>query len=226
MRLPLVLAISTLASSLASSLALTAQSMVPSAKFDPAPFNKALGLDSHVHPFDKCDGAPDAVYMRSGTRYYACVNGKSVCNKDPGEIPAHLIRTFDVSRAQFAVKAKQHQADAARHRNITLHEIHLERMAAKASLVEPSTPNPVASPVAGPVATAGPSPAPIKLADEKTAAVKAGFSRDEVLQALGKPHSRVSGDYEKFSYFLQSGKTFSLEFEGGRVAQVRTVTPH
>ena len=155
--------------------------------------------------------------MRSGASYYACVNGKNVCNKDPGEIPAHLIRAFDVSRAPFDVKAKQHQADAARRRNMTLHEIHLERMSGKASLAESSAPM---------VVSARPAPPALKLADDKTAAVQVGFSRDEVLQALGKPHSRVSGDYEKFSYLLQSGKTFSLEFEAGRVAQVRTVAPN
>ena len=60
----------------------------------------------------------------------------------------------------------------------------------------------------------------------RAAPIKVGFLRDEVLQALGKPHSRVSGDYEKFSYLPQSGKTFSLEFEAGRVAQVRIVTPN
>ena len=214
MRLPLILAI--------SSLALAAQSTVPSAKFDPSQFNKALGLDSHIHQPGKCDGTPDAVYMRSGTSYYACVGGKNVCNKDPGEIPAHLISAFQAQRAQFDVNLKQHQADAARHRGMTLHQIHLERTSAKASRAEPSAPGPVAT--AGP--TAGTPPSPIKLADEKTAAVTVGFSRDEVLQALGKPHSRVSGDYEKFSYLLQSGKTFSLEFEAGRVTQVRTVTPN
>ena len=45
--------------------------------------------------------------------------------------------------------------------------------------------------------------ASIRLADDQTAAVRVGFSRDEVLQALGKPHSRVS-----------------------RVTQARTVTPN
>ena len=192
----------------ALSLTLTAQSTVPSAKFDPSQFNKALGLDSHVHPFGKCDGAPDGVYMRSGTSYYACVNGKNVCNKDPGEIPAHLIRAYDVSRAQFEVKAKEHQAEALRHRSMTLREIHLERMSAKASLAETSAPIVVSA------------VAPTKLDDDRAALIKVGFLRDEVLQALGKPHSRVSGEYEKFSYLLQSGKTFSLEFEAGRVAQV------
>lgn len=206
MRLPLSL--------LAISLALTAQSTVPSAKFDPSQFNKALGVDSHVHPFGKCNGAADGVYMRSGSSYYACVNGKSVCNKDPGEIPAHLMRAYDVSHAQFEVKAKEHQAEALRHRRMTLREIHLERISAKAS----SAPMVVSAVPAALV--------PDKLADDKAATVQVGFGRDEVLQALGKPHSRVSGDYEKFSYLLQSGKTLSLDFEAGRVAQVRIVTPH
>ena len=44
------------------------------------------------------------------------------------------------------------------------------------------------------------------------------------LRAIQQPHD--SGGYEKFSYLLQSGKTFSLEFEDGRVTQVRTVTPN
>ena len=198
----------------ALSLTLTAQSTVPSAKFDPSQFNKALGLDSHVHPFGRCDGTSDGVYMRNGTSYYACVNGKNVCNKDPGEIPAHLIRAYDVSRAQFEVKAREHQAEALRHRSMTVREIHLERMSSKASVAETSAPMVVSA------------VAPTKLADDQAATVKVGSLRDEVLQALGKPHSRVSGEYEKFSYLLQSGKTFSLEFEAGRVAQVRIVTPN
>lgn len=61
MPLPLVLAIT----SLASTLALTAQS----------------SLDSHLHQFGNCEGAPDGVYMRSGTSYYACINRKNVCKK-------------------------------------------------------------------------------------------------------------------------------------------------
>ena len=100
---------------------------------------------------------------------------------------------------------------------MTLHEIHLERTS-KASLAE----RPVPSPVAAAITPA----ASFRLADDHTAVIRVGFSRDEVLQALGKPHSRVSGDYEKFSYLLQSGKTFSLEFEGGRVTQARTITPN
>ena len=66
----------------------------------------------------------------------------------------------------------------------------------------------------------------MKLADEKNSAVAVGLTRSQVLEALGQPHSRVSGDYEKFSYLRQSGKTLSLEFEGGQVSKVRTVTPN
>ncbi len=185
---------------LTTTLCLGAQS-VPSAKFDDTQYRKALGLDSHIHMPGNCKGAPDGVYMRSGQSYYACISGRNVCNRDPAEIPDRLMRAFDASRAQFDARASQLKANAPTVRHLT----------------------PVGS---GIVAAAAPSPAIVKLADEKASAVAVGHTRSQVLEALGKPHSRVSGDYEKFSYRLQSGKTLSLEFEGGQVSKVRTVTPN
>jgi len=43
-----------------------------------------------------------------------------------------------------------------------------------------------------------------------------------VLQKLGEPSSRISGDFERFTYQLQSGGTLRIEFEDGRVAKVQT----
>jgi hypothetical protein len=64
--------------------------------------------------------------------------------------------------------------------------------------------------------------APLKLADDLAATITVGANRSDVLQKLGEPSSRISGDFERFTYQLQSGGTLRIEFEDGRVAKVQT----
>ena len=192
----------------AATLSLAAQP-VHSAKFDEKQFSKALGLDTHIHMFGNCKGAADGVYMRSGKSYYACINGQNVCNKDPGEIPDSLMRAFDRSRDAFDAKAKQFKTTKVV-RSGSLRTTPQE-MPAPAEAFPAPRPTP-AAPLA-------------RLPDDRAAAVSVGLTRDQVVEAIGKPHTRISGDYEKFSYLLQSGKTLSVEFDSGRVSRVREVSP-
>ena len=60
-----------------------------------------------------------------------------------------------------------------------------------------------------------------KLADERAADVVVGASRSEVLQKLGEPFSKISGDSERFTYQLESGGTLRLVIEDGRVTQIQ-----
>jgi len=62
----------------------------------------------------------------------------------------------------------------------------------------------------------------LALADDRAASIAVGANRSEVLQKLGEPDSRISGDYERFTYQLQSGGTLRIELEDGRVTKVQS----
>ncbi len=64
----------------------------------------------------------------------------------------------------------------------------------------------------------------IKLSDELAAGVSVGASQADILQKLGEPHSKISGDVERYTYFLQSGGSLKLDFEDGHVTQVRNAS--
>jgi hypothetical protein len=61
----------------------------------------------------------------------------------------------------------------------------------------------------------------VKLADALAASIPVGAERSEVLQKLGEPYSKISGDSERFTYLLQSGRTLRIELEDGRVTKVQ-----
>jgi hypothetical protein len=61
-----------------------------------------------------------------------------------------------------------------------------------------------------------------KLADDLATSIAVGAGRNEVLQKLGEPDSKISGDIERFNYQLQSGGTLRIELEDGRVTRVRS----
>jgi hypothetical protein len=61
----------------------------------------------------------------------------------------------------------------------------------------------------------------LKLADDLAASISVGADRSEVLQKLGEPDSKISGDDERFNYQLQSGGTLRIELEHGRVTKVQ-----
>ena len=65
-------------------------------------------------------------------------------------------------------------------------------------------------------------PATSKLTDDRAASIAVGAERSEVLQKLGEPYSKLSGDFERFTYQLKSGGTLKIELEGGRVTKVQT----
>jgi hypothetical protein len=61
----------------------------------------------------------------------------------------------------------------------------------------------------------------VKVSDELAASVSVGVGQADILQNLGEPHSRISGDVERYTYFLQSGGSLKLDFEDGHVTQMR-----
>ena len=62
---------------------------------------------------------------------------------------------------------------------------------------------------------------PVKLEDDKAAGIVVGTAREEVLRKLGAPYTKISGDFERYTYLLESGNTLKLDFENGRVTEVR-----
>ncbi len=61
----------------------------------------------------------------------------------------------------------------------------------------------------------------VKVSDELAAGVSVGDSQADIRQKLGEPYSMISGGPERYTYFLQSGGSLQIDFEGGRVTQVR-----
>lgn len=61
----------------------------------------------------------------------------------------------------------------------------------------------------------------VKVSDELAASVSVGASQADIRRKLGEPHSMISGGPERYTYFLQSGGSLQLDFEDGRVTQVR-----
>jgi hypothetical protein len=76
---------------------------------------------------------------------------------------------------------------------------------------------------APPVEAASASAPRPALADEKLAGVAPGTSSEEVVRLLGEPHMRLTAEFERFTYRLESGGTARLEFEAGTLARVTTL---
>jgi hypothetical protein len=63
----------------------------------------------------------------------------------------------------------------------------------------------------------------VKVADDLAAGIAVGANRSEVLQKLGEPYSKISGDDERLTYQLQSGGSLRIELEDGRVTKVESI---
>lgn len=79
---------------------------------------------------------------------------------------------------------------------------------------------PTSMPASQNVSSEPPKPI-VKVSDELAAGVSVGAGQADILQKLGEPHSRISGDVERYTYFLQSGSSLRLDFADGRVTQVQ-----
>lgn len=65
-----------------------------------------------------------------------------------------------------------------------------------------------------------------KVGDDLAAGITVGAGENDVLQKLGEPYSKISGDFERFTYLLESGGTLRIEFEEGRVTKVQLSGRH
>jgi hypothetical protein len=150
----------------------------------------------------KCAGAPDGIFGKNKGIYFGCLNGKEVRSSTPGAIPPEWIASFD---------AKIREVDAA------------FKVAPRKTTTAVSTVNPL--PVSPDVKIAADlqKPTVIRATEENVNSLALGTGRLEVEQNLGTPDSRISGDTERLTYRLTSGKLARLEFENGKLARIRIV---
>ncbi len=87
--------------------------------------------------------------------------------------------------------------------------------------IEPATPK---SMLVRQTAFSAPPEPIVKLSDELASSVSVGASQADIRQKLGEPHSMISGGPERYTYYLQSGGSLQLDFEDGRVTQVRNTS--
>jgi len=207
----------------------------------------ALGPKVHIHLASKdCKGQPDDVFSKTNGVYYACLDGKLVCSQEKDvTIPSGLIAEFDATLAEHRARMDAYKQrsvregrssgdpEVDRQNSLTRHEaVVTEGRKARAdgrrpnlvssrnssSKVAPSTiPDPYIS-----VAAAPEQPAR-KVADELLKDVTIGTGRDDVIRKLGEPYSKITGDFERYTYLLVSGSAAKLDIEGGLVRQVRIV---
>ncbi len=153
----------------------------------------------HIHGMLlECKGAPDRVYGKSGRVYYACVQGKEVCSEEKGKISRSMIEEYEAGKV--ASNRTREEVKAA-----------IEGAQTRSSVVTLDNPNAVSD--------AAPPP---PVADDRVKELPVGTPRAEVLEMLGEPYLKISGEVEYYTYRLKSGATAELEFSDGKLKKIRT----
>ncbi len=169
----------------------------------------------HIHTvLLECKGAADGIYARQDRVYFACLRGKEVCSEEKGKITKSMIEAWDASRA--AAKKRGEEVKAAVERALESNR-QSGRAETRGSGGARSTVITLDTPAAG--SDAAPPP-PVE--DERVKELAIGTPRAEVVQKLGEPYLKISGQVEYYSYRLKSGGTAELEFADGKLKKVRT----
>jgi len=171
----------------------------------------------HIHTaFANCKGQPNRVYARQNGVYYACINGKEVCSDEkPMPIPSRLIDQFQAEMEAAKARMAEGRETARRVREET-------EAARRAGSAAPGTPSVTV------VTTAAPAPdppAPPPVADEFVQGLRPGTPLAAVVEKLGEPHMKISGETPCYTYRLVSGDTAELEFDDGKLQRVRVLKP-
>jgi hypothetical protein len=183
----------------------------------------------HIHTvLHNCKGKPNHVYARQKDVYYACINGKEVCSEEKATpIPSRLIGDYQACR-----RAQEERMEEGRARSRRVQE-EIKAASAKGGQSAAGRREPVAgrgAPATASVtvvstAPAASSPVPPPIADEQVRAIPAGIARAAVVQKLGEPYMKITGETECYTYRLQSGNTAGFEFEAGKLRQLQVVRP-
>ena len=179
----------------------------------------------HIHtvPYN-CTGKPDHVYARQGTTYYACVNGKDICNEEKNvTIPYRLVERFQEDMREHEARMSEIRA-------------HIGKAEADGKALRERVNRPASLPVSprlgGSVVTVSrvseselANGAPrTPLADAQLEAIPVGASRGEVFEKLGDPQMKITGgEIEYLTYMLASGNSAQLELASGKVTRVQVV---
>jgi hypothetical protein len=184
--------------------------------FDPATLKNIIGKPPHIHIMPmSCKGTRDGIYGKSGGTYYGCLNGKSVCSQEEGVvIPGSMIAEYEARKQQQQAATKEFRARMPRDGR-TASEMRQRRSGVSRTGGGTTFTDPVGVPVAADRAPAA------TVTEEQVKEIALGTSSSEVLRTLGKPSMRITGDFERFTYPLASGKEAKLEFEGGKLTQSR-----
>lgn len=142
---------------------------------------------------DDCKGKPDHVYAHEDGVYHACVDGKDVSSEDKTAIPRKLIEEYEAAQAPKPDAFAGKGAEDG----TTVVRIKAADMAA-------ATPPP-------------------RLPDERLKEIAVGMAAADVVQKLGDPAMKISGEVDDYAYVLVSGKTVELYFEKGKLARVKVV---
>lgn len=168
----------------------------------------------HVLPLD-CKGKPDGVYGRMGNTYYGCMKEKEVCTDEKNVIPLSYVEAYQqrvrksaASSAAVREKVRQDVERASRERVSNL-------------APSPSTPTVTVSVVSNADLARADARPPISL--ELLRSVAIGASRAEVIQKLGPPRMKLTGDVEYYTYVLESGNSAQVELDNGKLARVDIV---
>ncbi|MBZ5633499.1 MAG: hypothetical protein LAO55_10270 [Acidobacteriia bacterium] len=145
----------------------------------------------------KCAGAPDGIFGKNKGVYYGCLQGKEVRSDQNSAVPSAWIAEYDVKIREFDEKVRPTRAKPAEPKQT------------------PSTTAPI--PRAAPAV-----PSPV-ITEEQVNSVPLGSARADVVQTLGEPYMKISGDTERLTYRLTSGYLARLEFENGKLTQRRIV---
>lgn len=180
----------------------------------------------HFVPAD-CKGKPNRVFARQNGVYYACINGKEVCSEEkPMPIPFGLIDQFkaemEAAKARMAegremARRAQEETKAAAASN--------SRAAEAARRAGSGAPGSTSVTVVNTATPAPDSAAPAPVADELVRGLTPGTALAAVVEKLGEPFMKISGETPCYTYRLASGDAAELEFEDGKLQRVRVVKP-
>jgi hypothetical protein len=200
-----------------AAISLSAQRLPPAKPLEGFTFdaNKLPKLPVfHFHPIllGGCKGKPDHVYGSSGSVYYACISEQDVCTTPNAHrgvgVPRALITQYQQVKAMLQAKREAGRARierAGQERKARSGAAVRSVRGGSAPAVEAATVNRATT---------------VPLADSKLEGIAVGAALSDVIEALGNPYSRITGESERLTYRLESGGVARLVFEGAVLKQI------
>jgi hypothetical protein len=208
----------------AAAVAQTNRAGFPEGKAIEVDFSKmqAALKGPHFHTtFYDCKGKKDHAYARQGSVYYACLNQKDVCSEETGvTIPFKLIEGLNAKEREHDAIMAAGQAKLKK----AMQEPKMQREPAPRPAAVERTPHSATTTVSQvSAADLAPGAAPAAIADDQLQGVPVGTTRADLIEKLGNPHMKMTGDVEYYTYMLVSGNSALMELQAGKVTKVQVV---